>query len=1018
MTLRPPRHQKPLLSCLLLAALPALADMNEMAMRGEEAMKAGKYDQAISILEKITQTGQTYENILSVKFDLAWCYYQRGKYNQALPLLRDLSGDRAPSKDMKEQAAFLTAECHTRLGATLTGKENEKARRQNLDKAVELQTSYIREYPKSVNAPYALYGRAFAYYLQDDLDKAEQDLKDLLARYGNTSVGTVGQFLLASVYSQQGLRAIKDKKQAEAQPFLDKARKIFDELAKSNVNLALANDSNYSLADTWMQAEQYTEAMSYFRNVRTKNDVLKDLKARQDKLMSALAAEIARGGDTKAINNELGRVQGQYASVQDSPDLMITAYFRIAEIFFKLKRYDESNIIARHIMKFTKGTPQYQQAFFMVINGFIAQKNADAAASEYEDFKAMAGADVPAAERTALSIGQLYFVNNNIATALQYFIESVEAFPNGKGAEDAIYMKAACEFNLNMPESLSESIEMYMEKFPKGQFTPNLLYFKAVNLAGISQWNEALKTIDELLSLYPKGSESFEAIDEAFYQKGIYLTQLKKHKEAIQLFEDFQKRFKESRLMPFALYQMSVAYYDSGQIDKSVAILEKIARDFPKLDIAPQALFRIGVMYYEKNEFERMVQAFERVPSEFPNSPLATDACFFIGWVSKEKLNDFETAIRYLWQALESAPHHERAPEILFLIAQANSEKAQRMGQPTVLPDEQRAVYKQSLLDSADACEALLKNYPLSEQSISAIPGIADAIYSLLRFRMMTAGEAADYFASAVARHKDSPGLQAQLLFSQGMFLMKNAEKDKALAVFKQALATDPDVRLSAQMLLDYADASKEASALPEAKAIYDRVMAEYSTDPYAVAPATYGLADILFLEGKDAEAEQEFMKVLKEFPWFEKGKQGKVKLAQIRERRKDYEAAERMYVEVASQERAPEARIGATLGVIRCQLVLAEQYEKQGKKAQALEKFTAADGSASKIIIMFEAYPAFVSEALWHKGRIFEMQKNFDKAREQYDRLVKDYAQYPWAKQAAERLKALPPPADKPGGK
>jgi TolA-binding protein len=183
----------------------------------------------------------------------------------------------------------------------------------------------------------------------------------------------------------------------------------------------------------------------------------------------------------------------------------------------------------------------------------------------------------------------------------------------------------------------------------------------------------------------------------------------------------------------------------------------------------------------------------------------------------------------------------------------------------------------------------------------------------------------------------------------------------------------------------------------------------EYASDPNAVAPATYGLADISFRDGKDAEAEQAFIKVQKDFPWYEKGKQGKVKIAQIRERKKDYESAERLYVEVASQERSPEVRIGATMGVIRCQLVLADRFEKEGKKSQALEKFTAADSSASKIIIMFEAYPEFVSEALWHKGQIYEMQKNYDLARQQYERLVKEYKQYPWAKKAEERLKALP---------
>ena len=993
---------------MLAAVLPAFADMNEVAMRGEEAMNKGRYDQAIGFFEKIVQTGQTYENIQSVKFDLAWCYYQRGHYAKAMSLLVDLAGDRAPSKDMKEQSAFLLAECHTRLGAEQVGKEQEKERKKNLAKAIELQTAFINNYPKSLNLPYAVYGRAYAYYLDHNFDKAQEDLNNVLARYGNTPIGVSAQFLLASVYSQQGLEQIRSDKKTEAQAYLDKARKIFDQLSKSDINLALANDSNYSLAETWFEADQYPQAVQYFRNVRPKKDVLKDLAVRQNAIMTKLAAEVSKGADTKTMKNELGRVQGQLAGVQEAPDLMVTAYFRIADAFFRMKRYEEAIIICRHLVKFTKG-PQFEQASFLIINGYIAQKNVDAAAQEYEDFKTKVGADAPIAERTALSIGQLYFVQNNIVTALPYFAESVDSFPNGKGVEDALYMKAACEFNLSQADNLHETIEIYMEKFPKGHFLPNLLYFKAVNLAGASQWEDALRTIDELLRQFPKGTDSFEAVDEAFYQKGVYLTQLKRPKEAIQLYEDFQKNFKDSRLKPFALYQMSVAYNDNGQLDKAVVVLEQIARDYPKMEIAAQALFRVGVMYYEKNDFVRMTEALERVTVEFPESPLIVDSYFFLGWVGKEKLNDYDSAINYLWQSLELSPNNDRAPEILFLIAQSYSEKAQRMGQPTVLPDEQRAVYKQSLLESATTCEMLLQHYPASEQALSAIPGVADAIFNIVRYRMMSPDEAAQFFSKAVGRHQANPGLQAQLIFSQGMYLMKNAEKEKALAAFKQSLATDANVRLSAQMLLDYADACKEASALKEAEEIYQRVLNDYASDPNAVAPATYGLADISFRDGKDAEAEQAFIKVQKNFPWYEKGKQGKVKIAQIRERRKDYESAERIYVEVASQERSPEVRIGATMGVIRCQLVLADKFEKEGKKAQALEKFTAADNSASKIIIMFEAYPEFVSEALWHKGQIYEMQKNYDLARQQYERLVKEYKQYPWAKKAEERLKALP---------
>jgi len=996
---------------LLYASVPALADMNEMAMRGEEEMNKGSYDQAIAIFEKIVQTGQTYENIMSVKFDLAWCYYQRGKYDKAIPLFEDLSGVRAPTKEIKEQSASFLGDCYARLASVQTGSDQERERKKNLEKAVSLLTDFLKTYPNSINGPYALYGRAFAYYLNEDWDKARADLEFIISRYGNNPIGMSARFLLGSVYSQQALQQIKGGKQAEAQSCLKKAREIFDQISKTDVNLALANNSNYSLADTWFGAEQYDQAIQYYRNVRPKNDVLNDLKTRRDDLRTQLARAAARGGDVKAIKDELGRVDGQYASVQEAPDPMLSAYFRIADAFFRLNRYQEAITICRHLLKFTQGK-QYEQAAFLIINGELALKDPVAASQYFEEFKAKLGADRPEAERTALSIGQLFFVQKNTVTALQYFAESVDTFPNGKGIEDALYMKAICEYELNQSDPLHETVENYMDRFPKGHFLPNLLYFKAISLGNSGQPDEALKTIDELLRQFPKGSDTFEQIDAAIYQKGTFLIQLKKTKEAIALFEDFLARYKNSQLRPYALFQLSLALNDNGQFDKSVAILEEIVREYHNMDIAVQSLRRIGFMYYEKKYFDAMSSALERFTVEYPDSEYTPEAFFFLGWVAKEELKDYAAAVNYLWQAFELAPENDRAPEVLFLIAQSLNEKAQSMGQPTILPDRERAVYKQDLLDSAETCEMLLKNYPAADQTLSAIPGIADTIFNLVRYRMMTADEAEKYFGLVVAKYSDNPSLQAQIMFAEGMFFMKNAEKDKALQVFKKAYELDPNVHLSSQMLLDYADACKDASALQEASEIYQRVAADFASDQDALAAATYGLADISFREGKDAEAEQAFMKVLKDFPAFEKGRQGKIKIAQIRERRKDYEAAERMYTEVATQERAPEIRIGAMLGIVRCQLILADKLEKEGKKQQALEKFTAADNSVSKIIVLFEAYPEFVSEALWHKGQIYEMQKNYDMARQQYELLVKNYKQFSWAKKAEERLKVLPAPA------
>jgi len=105
-----------------------------MATIGEEHMRAGKYAEAIKVYEKIMEN-PTYENILSIKFDLAWAYYLTGAFEKAIPLFTDLSSVRAPSATIKAQALFLLADCYARLAATQDEKNAD--RKKNIQKALE-----------------------------------------------------------------------------------------------------------------------------------------------------------------------------------------------------------------------------------------------------------------------------------------------------------------------------------------------------------------------------------------------------------------------------------------------------------------------------------------------------------------------------------------------------------------------------------------------------------------------------------------------------------------------------------------------------------------------------------------------------------------------------------------------------------------------------------------------------------------------------------------------------------------
>ncbi len=985
---------------------PAQEHLDELAKIGEEHEKAGNYAEALKVYEKIMES-PTYVNILAIKFNLGWAYYLTGAFDKAIPLFQDLSGARAPSEAIKQQALFLLADCHARLAATLPDTAPE--RKANLEKAIALQSEFQSKYPKNANVPQSMYGRGYAYFLNRQYAEAERDLKDLIRLFPANPAAQDGRFLLASVFSEQGLERIKAGRKDEATTFLDNARDLFRDLAKTEGNLVTANDSALALAETWFGAGLFHESIAAFQNVRSKTEAVRSLRARLDEAQTRLNTLIGRQEDTTAARGDVDRLRAQLRTVLEGPDLMVSAYLRIAQAYYELQWHDVARVVCRHLIPFAADAPK-QQASFLLINTYLAEQDPDPAAEAFDEFQQTFGTDVPEADRISVVIGQLFMrrgLEGDIEQALEQFTKSAQEYPKGAAYEEALFLKFSTEYILERYPEVVATADQYLQAFPAGHYAPNALYYKAMGLAAGKQYEAALTNLNLVIEKYPKKTEYFEAVDEVAYQKGAVLAQMGRATEAVPQLNGFLERFPDSTLRPAAMYQLGIALHAAGQPDKAETVLREAARKFPNSDIAPIALYQVAVMHYEKKDWPRMAAALETLLDEFPASSQRTDAYFWLGFIARQD-NRYEDAIDAFTRCVEADPAYAQAPECLLSIALCHQDIAEKMGLPTVLSEDRRRLYRAALRDAAYAFEAVLTHYPDSDQAQEAIPGMAKALYTLVRTRQATEADAERFFAEADARHADAPAIQAQLSFGLGNFLMQAQHTDKALAVFKQALERAPDVRLSPQLLASYAEALKDAGSLADAEAIYTRITTEFKDDPRALAPAWFGLADIKFRENTkpaDEQAKSLFKKVLDEFPWYEQGKQGKVKLATIDERNGNYAEAEKSFEAVWRQEKGT-ARIAAMLGVARCQL--AQIRDKQTRPANWHDLARVASENLTKIIVLYEAFPEYVSEAYWLLGQVCETKGEVDKAKEQYHRAATELAAYPAAKLAAARLQEL----------
>ncbi len=1004
------RHYSCFAAFLILIALAGprtrAATLDELAEMGEEAMKAGNYEKAIEHYKQITEIGKTYESLLAVQFDLAWCYYLTGQPEEAIPLFEHLSSKRAPSEGVKQQSLFLLAECYARSAGQ---KPEDSAERQKAaTTSIELHTKFQKEYPANPNVIQSLYGRAYAYFLNKDMEKAEVDLKKVIELQPRTPTARDATFLLASVYSAQGLEKLKAGDRAGSQEFTDKARALFAELSRGEgTNLGTANDSIFSLAETWFAAGEYLQAISYYQQIRSKLEVARNVKRLQDHFYRQFTEQLRNNQDTTMSRAAVDKLRSQVREIEKAPDMMISGYFKIAEAFFQLERYDELRTVCRHLMNFVDDEKE-QQAQYMVIISYLKENDAEAAAAELESFQESFGYDLSLVDTVAMSIGQIYLTRGDMEKAREFFNKSAAEHTEGRSIQEALYLKFAAEYMDGDNEKTLASIAEYMDKFPKGKYIPNAMYYKAMCLAAQKQWDGALATINAVLDRFPKGTEDFTSIDEAFYQKGWMLNEMQRSAQAAAHIEEFLTRFPQSQLRPEALYQLGIALNASGEPDKAKAVLEGLAGEFPDNTIAPIALYQIAVMYFEKKDFPEMEKALLPLIKKYPDNPIVVEARFWLGWIANSE-ERYDEAVEQLTECVKLNPQHNLAPECILMIARAHQSKAKKLGLPTVLTEEQRAVYKAGVLKTAATFEALMEQYPQSRQMLDSVPGIAESIHDLFRYRQMNEKEAIGYFTSAIARHSGDSNTSALLYYSMGSFLMKIREQEKALDAFKKSLEINPSVRLSPVMLNEYADALKEAGSLEKAEAIYTKIIADYEDDPLVLAPAWYGLADIKYRENNFEEAKTLFEKVLVDFDWYEEGKQGRVMLARILEQREQYAEAEKMFEQVWQQEKGV-TRLGAMLGVARCQLAQAEIAKKEGQSVAWKENIGVADRNLTRIIVLFEAYPESVSEALWLKGNAYELVGDTLKARETYSRLVleDEYKSFPWAAKAREQLNKI----------
>ncbi len=329
---------------------------------------------------------------------------------------------------------------------------------------------------------------------------------------------------------------------------------------------------------------------------------------------------------------------------------------------------------------------------------------------------------------------------------------------------------------------------------------------------------------------------------------------------AREVYEAFLEAFPSSPHRPEVLYNLAYSYEEEGDLDKAVALYEELALTAPSARFAPEIYMRLGEHSFETNRFNKAIEYYEKVLA-LGETPLYEKALFKIGW-SRYAMSQFDKAREVFARVLElhtSGKGKERGDlyqEALEILAKILSETGGAVALSDFLKAHdhppygidlsiQLGSYFQETARYQEAIETyrkILSTYPYAAQA----PFVEQSLIECLKTEKRDA-EAEALQASLMDRYGEGtpwyekntdPDLRKrvdailwsalkQQLFSRHRLARETKdpkEYQKALALYRRALAYLPEDERAYETRYRYAECLFESGRLKEAAAEYERV--------------------------------------------------------------------------------------------------------------------------------------------------------------------------------------------------
>lgn len=410
------------------------------------------------------------------------------------------------------------------------------------------------------------------------------------------------------------------------------------ELLRSSLNtvdnLAGLNVLSLQLGDTLLAASDFAGALTAYRTVLPRAELLRLQKHRIKRMEALVARQKTLFQGSVSDSDTVRRVEARIKATKEALDEIgkradydATLYYRLGHTFLQRGGAWEAAIVFERLLKEYPQADERELAFAELVRAYAESGRVDKMRTALDEFM-RATPDSKLLPQSLYVAAQAAFTEGRTDLQLEFLEVGVSRFPDAEITEFMVLMQSNAHFAAGRYEEARASADSYVTKYPQGKFAGDATYLRAMATLVLGRASDAIKEINDYIAKYPDGqfvADGRYRIAAAYY--------------AMQDFPAAEKQL-ESWLADYptdhpqrgeALSTQGDVFAGQGRIDDAIKSY-RAAMALPLVDDQlGYVLDELTKHYQAKRDYAAAAKIWEDFARERPDHPFVINAAYWIG---------------------------------------------------------------------------------------------------------------------------------------------------------------------------------------------------------------------------------------------------------------------------------------------------------------------------------------------------------------------------------------------------